>query len=429
MTQENKLSLLLVYGKMDTGGIETLIVRMSNWLVERGHEVTLLIFESGDLVNLLDKRVKVDVIDINKILFFIPVVARNYLSKYKNTDIDVIYSFGPEACYIAAYVAKSGFQKPRPAFLNGIYHPNEFALSGGKSPLDNMHIELYNNYINDNSKIFMSEQVRSGNEKILGKSVPDARIWPLPVDGSRFVDIERKIIPYKIVSIGRFADFKTYNLYMFDVVKKLYEMGYDVTWDIYGYGPLEKEMRRLMQEKGLSDRVFMKGSLLYENMSSVLAEAHVFVGVGTAIIEAGFFGIPSVPGIQNDMEAVTYGSLYDLPYYSCGEILPEGTKTIPVIQEIKRIFDMSESEYEEEARMTREYVRPYSIDDIMSNFLEYAVRIKDENGLDAYPNWKFYLYGVNIMLSQIRRKLGIKRKIRILASSLNPNERNRKNSA
>jgi glycosyltransferase involved in cell wall biosynthesis len=401
---------LLVYMHLRTGGIETLIVRMANWLILKGYSVTVLLKEPGELLNLLNPNITVDILDSKNEFFFSSCIKKKYLPQYHDKDIDYIYSYGPQACYLASFIYKYSFAKKKPIFINGIYHPHEFALEGGISFLDRFHIELYNKYIAGGSKFFMSQEVRKGNEPILGEQVPDSIIWPLPIDDSQFHNVKRNIVPFKIVSIGRLANFKTYNIYMFDVIEELLKNGYNVTWDVYGDGPLEDEMRNIIKERELSQRVFMKGVLPYSDCVKALSVAHVFVGMGTSLIEAGFSRVPSISAIADDNVGLTYGALYNLPYYACGEPLSDEFKTYPVTYAIRQLFDMAEKEYEAEAELTFQYVQPYAIDKLMHKFVDYANAAPKKQNIEAYPNWKYILYCICTYYMQYKKKIGLRKR-------------------
>ena len=409
------IEILLVYTHLRTGGIETLIIRMANWLTKEGHDVTVFLLESGELISLLDERVKV-IISPTKYLFYIPFLGKGFLKKILDKKFTGIYSFGPEGCYIASFIYKYTSHMEKPIFLNGIYHPYEFALSGEISITGRMIINLYNNFINDSSKIFMSEEVRFGNEKILKRQMHQSLIWPLPIDESRFKNINRKIKPFRIVSIGRFAKFKTYNLYMINIIEELWEKGYDATWDVYGFGPLELQMRELINQKGLNNRIFIRGVLEYEKIASTLSTAHVFVGVGSALIEAGFCKVACVPAIADDLEGVTYGSLYELPYYSCGERV-NNLSTVSVISAICRIFDMNVEDYNVEVEKTYKYVQAYSIDPIMKKFIEYIKNKTFSQRIEHYQGWRYFIFCVASYIQELRKKIAARTRVKRLYSN------------
>ncbi len=64
--------------------------------------------------------------------------------------------------------------------------------------------------------------------------------------------------------------------------------------------------------------------------------AFLFVGSGTAIVEASALGIPSVVGIESSQDPVTFGYLSDIPGFSYNE-LNESQKTVPMYNVIEKI--------------------------------------------------------------------------------------------
>lgn len=413
--QNKHYNILLVYNHLRTGGIETLIVRMANWFVSNGHDVTLFLLEPGECLSLLDKRVKVIIFGFS-VLIYIPVLGKIYLNKKIKEHFDLIYSYGPEACFLASYIYK--YLNPygqKPVFLNGIYHPYEFAIIKQKSFPDKMRIHLYNEYINDKSKLFMSEEVRSGNTPILGRSMPESEIWPLPIKGNECKNT-RNFIPYKIVSIGRYDKFKKYNLYMISIIEELVQLGYDATWEAFGYGPLEQEMKKSVESKNLGNRIFIGGRIPYEKFADVVSTAQIFIGMGTSIIEAGFCKVPCIPAIVDDTRGLTYGPLYSLPYYSCGEQLADNYPTVSVKDEICRIFKMNKNEYNEESEKTYKYVQAYAMDPLMQKFLGFIENKNIIQKIDTYPGWKFILYLAAIINEKIRTRFAFRTRMKKIIS-------------
>src|SRR5690606_32286165 len=74
-----------------------------------------------------------------------------------------------------------------------------------------------------------------------------------------------------IGSVGRLVEFKSYNLWMLDVVGALKDGGVDVSYLVYGDGPLKNEMQRRIDELGISEQVSLKGTLDYSNFGDVVS--------------------------------------------------------------------------------------------------------------------------------------------------------------
>lgn len=103
----------------------------------------------------------------------------------------------------------------------------------------------------------------------------------------------------KICSIGRLVSFKTYNIWMLDVIEELNNKGITVHYDIYGTGPLSVKMKKIIEDKKISNFVNFKGQLEYRNINKVVAQYDLFVGSGTAIIESSAAGVCSIVGLES----------------------------------------------------------------------------------------------------------------------------------
>jgi len=262
------------------------------------------------------------------------------------------------------------------------------------------------------SMLFMNEPTRAFNERLFGVSLQASQVFPLPIEdrGLRSASPKR----YKIVSIGRLTAFKTYNLYMIDIVHSLRRQGWEVSWEVYGSGELEDEMRRRIAENDLADRISLHGNVEYTRMGEVLQDAYAFVGMGTALVEAAYFGIPSIPAIDL-ADAYTYGYFHQLPGHAVGERLAEAPG-VAIERLLADLFGLGEAEYRQACLRTRQAAGKFSIDAVCGTFAAHLDRLAlaDELGpLSARDRWLYYL---SMLHGQARRALeaGLAR----LASSL-----------
>lgn len=407
-----KPNIMFVHTHLSHGGIETLIVRMSNWLVSNGHDVSVVLKHGGPLLDLLDEGVTRVILGRKWDLCFIPVFGKYYLGKLDTDNIDILYSFAPYENFFTSLIYRYGFESHKPRYLVGLYNPMDFAPGGEVGPRDKLYIELYNNFLDDRSKVFMSSTVKESCEKVIKKTITSNKILPLSVDVNRFAKVVRSVEPCKIVSIGRFVEWKTYNMYMIDVVSELVEQDFDVHWDVYGEGPLEASMKRKIESENLEEHISLKGLLPYQDIEQVLAKAHLFIGMGTAMIEAASCRVPCVTSIAYNSEALSYGPIYKLPYFATGEELSPDIVPVPIIDAIKDVLRMSPSEYEEECEKTFRYVQPYSLDEVMNLFLTMTEDVPETQTVARFPILKylqFYLILSRVQISQfIRKCLGLR---------------------
>jgi hypothetical protein len=113
--------------------------------------------------------------------------------------------------------------------------------------------------------------------------------------------------PLKIISVGRLVEFKTYNLYMISVINALKEKGLSVQFDIYGDGPLKSQIQEKIYNLNLYDLIRLKGTLDYSKFDQVVSQYDLFIGSGTAIIQAASLGVPSIVAVENVTQPITYG--------------------------------------------------------------------------------------------------------------------------
>jgi glycosyltransferase involved in cell wall biosynthesis len=161
---------------------------------------------------------------------------------------------------------------------------------------------------------------------------------------------------------------KEYNFYMIDVVAKLRQKGYPVSWTIYGEGSYANAMKARIDALGLSEAIKLKGMLEYSKFAEAMQHAYLFVGGGTSIVEAALCGVPGIMAFAFDTSGATYGSLYDFPFGNLGLRTGEAPGTT-VEAEIERIIKLEKHDYEEEIKRNREYAQAYSMDVSMDKFL------------------------------------------------------------
>jgi glycosyltransferase involved in cell wall biosynthesis len=142
----------------------------------------------------------------------------------------------------------------------------------------------------------------------------DAPVIPLIVDGEKFPRRAPRgaCAPPRLVSIGRLDHFKTYNLTMLSVVRRLRDLGHDVSWDVYGTGMLQSRMTSKIAELNLGRHVRLMGNVDYRRIPEVLADAFAFIGSGLSMMEASACGVPSLPAIEYADLPQTFGFPHEI---------------------------------------------------------------------------------------------------------------------
>jgi hypothetical protein len=340
------------------GGIETQMVRMSRWLVAHGHAVTVLTESDRDWGRLLPKEVRSFALagQFKKLTYYFH--AKSLWTKLNVPRPDVIKSFDFWTAWIAYQLTVIAGGK----VVAGIYVP--------QPAIRQAHGSFYARHLVKRiprlARIFMSPEQIEEFEAVYGEG---GELWQLPVDAGQFLPATRQPKWGKLMSVGRLAVMKEYNLYMIEVVEELRQRGHDVTWTAHGTGKYEAEMREMIRARGLEKFVTLAGAMPYERCWQMLADAYVFVGMGTTILEAALFKVPNVLALAYDRAGLTYGPIYRVPLGSVGDIRKE-PPTLKVADEIERILKLSPEDYAAEAERVYQYARPYESDISMQRFVE-----------------------------------------------------------
>lgn len=99
--------------------------------------------------------------------------------------------------------------------------------------------------------------------------------------------------PFRILSIARLVEKKGVE-YGIRAVAELHRAGREVEYAIIGEGPLDRELRALVRELEIADRVRFLGPLDHDEVVSHLGEAHVLVAPSVTAASGDQEGIPNV---------------------------------------------------------------------------------------------------------------------------------------
>jgi hypothetical protein len=285
----------------------------------------------------------------------------------------------------------------------GFYHQKEFSWGKG-SVLP--YFERVNRSalagLSNNSLAFFNEGVADTVCEETGRNVADTNVFPLGVDIVQSNDKHKFSEGKKIniVSIGRLTNFKTYNLWMIDVVADLVAKGYEVTYDVYGRGDIEAEVTERVRASGAP--VSLKGTLKYSEFSRVVTKYDLFVGSGTAIIEASALGVPAIIGIESISEPKTYGYFSDITGFTYNEL----GLALPLMDVGKLIEEfVSLSEEQKQLLGHRHMLKAelFSMERCVSNF-SHLFESTDPLDLDA-RSYSWLGYKLSYLMTSVCSKL------------------------
>lgn len=404
--------MLFIHGVLLLGGIETFYLRMAKERSLKGLKTTVLLvkpekFSNPKLLN--EMRTYADVYFLNDLFYTIEQLEPNFIlilpPKYEKIqkllkDVNQIHSAGGIFAFISLRLLE--IANKRIPITVGIYHSQEYLWGGQSVPYYiKTERDFLFNYLPKESILFFSEGTRDLYMKRLNLNFNKSQTFRLGVIDKQEIELNyisnKKL---KIITVGRLVEFKSYNIFMLYIIKDLIIKGYDIEFDVYGTGPLFNTMTEIIRELSLESTVNMHGSLDYNRFNDVVSRADIFIGSGTAIIQAASLGVPSIIGIENIKSAETYGYFSDVYKYEYN-ILDNQLDLVSVLDLIEDFINMSE---DEKLNLKKKHID--SIDDFTNTSCEEALsKLEDiDMPVETYK-YNRVLYEVSKFINLVRAKV------------------------
>lgn len=322
--------MLIIYGGLYLGGIETFFLRLAKKSKERGEKIRFLILShksdsNEELVSKLSEYA--EVYFFNDIFRNIPFLGTRFflLNKFKDNklsdlldEVQVIHVTTGEHALLANRMLK--INNTNIPITVGVYHNQQFCWKKPTIPYyEKVNRKYVFEYVSDSNILCFAKSTKEYLIKETSYPLTSAKTFRLGVvdkvmeKASNYKDFSSNKI--KMCAVGRLVKFKTYNIWMTKVIESLREKNIDIIFDIYGEGPLESQIKNIINDSSVS----LKGEFDYSNFDTKIKEYDLFIGSGTAIIQASSLGIPSIIGIESIEEPYTYGyfsEFYEYEYHS-----------------------------------------------------------------------------------------------------------------
>jgi len=219
----------------------------------------------------------------------------------------------------------------------GVYHQNEFLFDYPPFLLAREALRKFSALPLSNL-VFFNESVQENYARFFGDAgYKEALLVPIGIELPTAPKLPPSEPSFRIVSIGNLLGFKTYNRHMINIVARLRNEFPDIRYDIYGAGPEEASLRKLVRQHGLEAHVHLNGTIPYDYFPRALEKADLFVGSGTALVEAAALGVPALVGIESIETPDSYGFLCDIKGCSYNENMSE-LPARPMIGYVRRIL-------------------------------------------------------------------------------------------
>lgn len=286
--------ILLLIPALNAGGAERVMVTLANeW--SKTEEVSLIVFNDGKCFYNLDQSVQLLPMQLmppqNKILrmLSIPIIEiKRFVRIFKEIH-QGNYDFTLSFCYTTNIFVTvvAMFLKKEKIFISERNDPYEYPI---------WLRMIINKFYNHSSMIICQNQVVEEyfyNQKFKNSLC----VLPNPVNFNDIPYGRPENVMKEFVNVGRLIEQKNHRL----LIEAFYEVNMqypDWILRIYGIGPLETELKNLINLRGIQDKVHLMGvipKVMFKvNESSIFVLSSNFEGFPNVLIEAMATGLPVV---------------------------------------------------------------------------------------------------------------------------------------
>ena len=263
-----------IYYSLGYGGIETLILNVSNWQVKNGHDVSIILVNENyesDLISLLDERVKI--IKLNRKPNTSPMFAVLKLNfTLIKSQFDILHTHAAELGRVILPVFN---------FSKVLHVHSTVGITNAKVPQYRKCIAI-------------SEVVR---DVLASKYGVKSKVIYNGIDFHRFKQRKLTAVSNKIISVGSLnTEMKNQD----GMIRQFSQIVDRVSSELHivGDGPDYEKLKTLIKELGLSERVFLLGNKSQRWLQENLRDYDLFLqashneGLGIAAIEAAASCVP-----------------------------------------------------------------------------------------------------------------------------------------
>jgi glycosyltransferase involved in cell wall biosynthesis len=414
--------MLFIHGSLAIGGIETFFVRLAKERAAQRLPTRILLLSPPSKSNaeLVEKaRLYADVYFLTD--WISPALGR--LAKWVPFHLTSILPLnrsavgaalaGVDSIHVSnGFCAHFAFRLMALANVNvplsmGLYHSLEYCWGAPRLPhYERCNRLLFSEVLQRNNLLFFNEVLVDFYERQYRQSFADVNVFPLGVIdlNTRQTYAREPVSEFVLGSVGRLVTFKSYNFWMLDLVKALRDRQIPVKYLVYGEGPQKEEMASKIEALGIQEHVSLKGNLEHSNFVREVSQFDVFIGSGTAIVEAAGAGVPSVIGIENLNEPLTYGFFSDIPGFSYNE---DGL--YPKQQALQLLLDYHASSQEHKRELSDRHIEKaalFSIQQCSNNFRDLRLTPVSDAVIRKRGSFLYRLaYGTSFLMFSIGVRL------------------------
>lgn len=368
------------------GGIQVLIDSLTVE-ISKTNQTTAFVGIQPKVANLRHPQLYVNFFDKKHLKKF----TGEIVDRHRNEDV-VIFAFNGASLAISVLIKKALSDEGVPCkILMGIYHPSVFRIHP-RSFLTSFLANALARGISENSIYFMNCECKRRHLRYLGKKFEKSAIILLPVVdlGNRWNRHSTKD-QIDIVSVGRISKLKGYNFSASKISQSLANEGLKISWKIFGRGEDEAKLKDTLAGQEI---VEFLGPISNDRFFELAGSADLFVGMGTAAVQASQLGIPTILAVE-ESELLSYGFSFEAPAGNVGELEHEAPKRkiLDVIQQYQNLSPCMRSEV---SKRSREWSLQFSFDSFKTSIDKQLEMGQDSIGLTTYIIAQFYAKGLLI---------------------------------
>lgn len=354
------MNLLIIQDGPDAlGGIQTLIVRFCEWLVESDHEPVVLVRSASTWGGMLPVGAKLvesgELLD----LAYIPWRGASVRRRLGLSKPDAVFHFEFHTAMISYCLFGREEEPPRAVVGNFMPHfdfSDSHRLSG---IMWRRFVRYYSEALDPSQRMFMSKPQLENLKSAFGEAI-DGRVIPLPVDLRRYRNVGPNRSAKNLVTLCRLDPMKAYLIPLVEAIGRLRERGHEMTLEIFGDGELRGMIEESIRSLGASDWVFLRGSVEYGTLPEVFSSACAFVGMGTSLVEAAASGVPSIVALAHDSSGRTPGFFSECREVDLGDPVA-GLTLVSFEEKIAELLEMDASGRESLSLSMRERAAQYDM--------------------------------------------------------------------
>lgn len=353
-----------------TGGLQTAMLRMARWLKANGHEVVIVTCGLGNLVTAMQQEASV--VRTDYLGYFGVRISREVREAVKGAAC--FHTFSWDSLLLAIQLSR----ETGAVLVTGVYHPRAFNFfPSNRRPYYGEFYRQTFAALQDENILFMNEGTRGTAKVDFDRPFQNSALLPVPVElpVAKRPPSMGKPVPLRLLSVGRLVNFKRYPFGFLPIIQQRNRSALNLTFSVFGDGPDRASLEQAVKDLNLQDSVFVHGEIPYEAMGQTLLDHHVFVGMGTASLEAAASAMPTIVAPAYGDGKLVSGYFHEQTGYNYGE----GAGNRPAEDMLEQLLSLPGKELQAIGERDRKTAEQFETRIVMPRYLAHIAQIQAKN--------------------------------------------------